>query len=161
MLSMSCAVHQRKYRTPTSVTVQSQLTVSDRQTISRGLAPSLSYRRIAKQLDRSVSKGSREVIRYSGRAQYPASIADEAVWDRQKRPKMCYLLTVLELRQFLAEKLSFQRSHEQISGWLKLRFSSERRLYVSHETICRSLHIQAWGVLKKELMQHLRPKRMK
>jgi IS30 family transposase len=111
-------------------------------------------------LDRSVSTVSREVARHGGRDQYRASTADKAAWEQAKRPKVCRLATIPELRQLLAEKLALQWSPEQISGWLKLRFPGDRRMQVSHETIYRSLYIQARGVLKKELMQHLRSKRM-
>ena len=47
-------------------------------------------------------------------------------------------------------------SPEQISGWLKIHFPHDESLRLSHETIYRSLFIQARGVLKKELMDHLR-----
>ncbi|WP_355661488.1 IS30 family transposase [Halomonas salifodinae] len=136
------------------------LTLSERETIFRGIAAGLSLRRIAKQLDRPVSTVSREVARHGGRGQYRASTADEAAWEQAKRPKVCHLATVPQLRELVAEKLSLQWSPEQISGWLKLRFPGDRRMQVSHETIYRSLYIQARGVLKKELMQHLRSRRM-
>ncbi len=103
---------------------------------------------------------SREVARHGGRDRYRASTADEAAWEDAKRPNVCHLATVPELRQLMAEKLALQWSLEQISGWLKLRFPRDRRMQVSHETIYRSLYIQARGVLKKELIQHLRYKRM-
>ncbi|WP_458527144.1 IS30 family transposase [Onishia taeanensis] len=136
------------------------LTLTERETISRGIAAGLSFRHIAKQLNRSVSTVSREVARHGGRNQYRASTADETAWEKAKRPKVCHLATVPELRQLVAEKLSLQWSPDQISGWLKLRFPGDRRMQVSHETIYRSLYIQARGVLKKELIQHLRSKRM-
>ncbi|MBR9879737.1 MAG: IS30 family transposase [Gammaproteobacteria bacterium] len=136
------------------------LTLAERETISRGIATGQSFRRIAQQLGRSVSTVSREVARHVGRDRYRASTADEAAWEHAKRPKVCHLATVPELRQLVAEKLALQWSPEQISGWLKLRFPRGRRMQVSHETIYRSLYIQARGVLKKELMQHLRYKRM-
>lgn len=136
------------------------LTLTERETISRGIAAGLSFRRIAEQLARPVSTVSREVARHGGRNQYRASTADEAAWEQAKRPKVCHLATVPELRQLVAEKLSLQWSPDQISGWLKLRFPGVRRMQVSHETIYRSLYIQAHGVLKKELIQHLRSKRM-
>lgn len=136
------------------------LTLADRETISRGIAAGLSFRRIAQQLGRSVSTVSREVARHGGRDQYRASTADEAAWEQAKRPKVCHLATSPALRQLVAEKLALQWSPEQISGWLKLRFPGDRCMQVSHETIYRSLYIQARGVLKKELMQHLRSKRM-
>src|SRR6267378_3538946 len=50
-------------------------------------------------------------------------------------------------------------SPEQISGWLTTQYSSDESMRVSHETIYRSLFIQARGVLKKELVGHLRSKR--
>jgi transposase, IS30 family len=50
-------------------------------------------------------------------------------------------------------------SPEQIAGWLKRKYCGEEHNQVSHETIYRSLFVQARGVLKKELMQHLRSKR--
>lgn len=136
------------------------LALSERETISRGIAADMSFRRIAKQLDRSVSTVSREVARHGGRGQYRASIADKAAWEQAKRPKRCHLATAPQLRELVAEKLSLQWSPEQVSGWLKLRFPEDRRMQVSHETIYRSLYIQTRGVLKKELMQHLRSKRM-
>jgi IS30 family transposase len=50
-------------------------------------------------------------------------------------------------------------SPEQISGWLKIQYPDDESMRVSHETIYRSLFIQARGVLKKELLGHLRSKR--
>jgi IS30 family transposase len=47
----------------------------------------------------------------------------------------------------------------QISGWLKTEYPHDESLRVPHETIYRSLFIQARGVLKKELLGHLRSKR--
>jgi IS30 family transposase len=50
-------------------------------------------------------------------------------------------------------------SPEQISGWLKHHYPNNESMRVSHETIYRSLFIQARCVLKKELMDYLRSKR--
>jgi IS30 family transposase len=52
-----------------------------------------------------------------------------------------------------------QWSPEQIAGWLKRTYPKESEKQVSHETIYRSLFIQARGVLKKELLEHLRARR--
>ena len=49
-----------------------------------------------------------------------------------------------------------QWSPEQIAGWLKHTYPCDESYHVSHETIYRSLFIQARGALKKELLQHLR-----
>jgi IS30 family transposase len=59
----------------------------------------------------------------------------------------------------VASKLILDWSPEQISGWLKTQYPDDESLRVSHETIYRSLFIQARGVLKKELIAHLRTKR--
>ncbi len=50
-------------------------------------------------------------------------------------------------------------SPEQIAGWLKRAHPQDEAYQVSHETIYRSLFVQARGVLKKELLRHLRSKR--
>jgi IS30 family transposase len=63
------------------------------------------------------------------------------------------------LRDIVASKLILDWSPEQISGWLKTRYPDHPSMRVSHETIYRSLFIQARGVLKKELMDYLRSKR--
>ena len=59
----------------------------------------------------------------------------------------------------VASKLVMDWSPEQISGWLKTQYPDDESMRVSHETIYRSLFIQARGVLKQELMEHLRSKR--
>ena len=56
-------------------------------------------------------------------------------------------------------KLQRKWSPEQVAGWLKRAFPGEAQYQVSHETIYRSLYIQARGALKKELLEHLRAKR--
>jgi IS30 family transposase len=46
-----------------------------------------------------------------------------------------------------------------IAGWLKRAHPEDEFYQVSHETIYRSLFVQARGVLKKELLRHLQSKR--
>jgi len=60
----------------------------------------------------------------------------------------------------IARKLKLKWSPEQIAGWLKREHPKEELKRVSHETIYRSLYIQARGVLKKDLLQYLRTKRV-
>ena len=64
-----------------------------------------------------------------------------------------------EAAKIVASKLILDWSPEQISGWLKTEYPEDNSMRVSHETIYRSLFIQARGVLKKELIRHLRSKR--
>ena len=134
------------------------LTLSEREEISRGIASHLSLRTIATQLERSPSTISREINRNGSLKHYRANQADKAAWVRAHRPKQCKLAGKPMLRQIVARKLRSNWSPEQIAGWLKREYLEERN-QVSHETIYRSLFIQARGVLKKELQQYLRTQR--
>src|SRR5712664_2682055 len=135
------------------------LTVVEREDISRGLASGSSIRDIANRLERAASTVSREVARHGGRPEYRANEADQRAWDSALRPKRCLLAIHVKLRKMVASKLILDWSPEQISGWLKSRYPDDESMRVSHETIYRSLFIQARGVLKKELVGHLRSKR--
>jgi transposase, IS30 family len=144
------AVRHRSLRT---------LTLAERENISRGIASGLSLREIAKSLQRAISTVSREVARHGGRPQYRATDADQKAWESALRPKRCRLAHHVKLQEIVADKLILDWSPEQISGWLKTEYPDDESMRVSHETIYRSLFIQARGVLKKELIQHLRFKR--
>ncbi len=132
------------------------LTLAEREEISRGLVAGLSFRTIAASLGRAPSTVSREINRNGGRQHYRASKADQAAWDRSRRPKTCKLVENRALAGIVAKKLKGLWSPEQIAGWLKYAYPSDENDQVSHETIYRSLFIQAGGALKKELLQHLR-----
>jgi IS30 family transposase len=135
------------------------LTLREREEISRGIVSGSSLRAIAKGLDRAVSTVSREVARHGGRCVYRANEADSQAWESALRPKRCLLAIHVKLRKIVASKLILDWSPQQISGWLKTQYPDDESLRVSHETIYRSLFIQARGVLKKELLGHLRSKR--
>jgi IS30 family transposase len=135
------------------------LTLAEREDISRGIASGSSLREIARGLDRAASTVSREISRHGGRPIYRAHEADEHAWDSALRPKPCLLTINRKLRDIVASKLILDWSPEQISGWLKIQYRDDESMRVSHETIYRSLFIQARGVLKKQLMDHLRSKR--
>ena len=133
------------------------LTLAEREDISRGIASGCSLRVIAQNLRRAPCTVSREVARHGGRAQYRAGAADQRAWDSALRPKPCLLATHNKLHRLVAGKLMQDWSPKQISGWLKQQ--DDESLRVSHQTIYRSLFIQARGALKIELIQHLRSKR--
>ena len=135
------------------------LTLAEREVISRGVTAHQSARSIAKLLGRSPSTVSREMSRNGGYDRYRATLADENAWARSRRPKCCKLATNPRLRQAVAGKLRLDWSPEQIAGWLKRTHPEDECNQVSHETIYRSLFVQARGVLKKELLSHLRSKR--
>jgi IS30 family transposase len=135
------------------------LSLIEREEISRGLTVGRSLRAIAALLGRAPSTISREVGRNGGIDRYRATVSDQSAWDRALRPKRCKLACHPSLRQAVSRKLCRKWSPEQIAGWLKRSFPDEERHRVSHETIYKSLYIQTRGVLKKELLEHLRAKR--
>ncbi|HXJ94651.1 MAG TPA: IS30 family transposase, partial [Terriglobia bacterium] len=132
------------------------LTLTEREEISRGVVEGRSIRSIAALLKRAPSTVSREIRRNGGREGYRASRADQAAWDRALRPKLCKLARNRPLAQLVASKLKLEWSPEQIAGWLKHTYPGDEAHQVSHETIYRSLFIQARGALKRELLEHLR-----
>lgn len=132
------------------------LSMAEREEISRGIVAGRSARSIATDLDRAPSTVSREIRRNGGRRRYRANNADQAAWDRARRPKACKLAQNPALARIVARKLRSRWSPRQIAGWLKHSYSDDENLQVSHETIYRTLFIQARGALKKELLQHLR-----
>lgn len=113
-------------------------------------------RQIARILGRPASTVSREVSRNKGRHRYRAADADDRAWRRGKRPKQCLLAKNPTLRRYVAARLREDWSPEQIAGVLKKRYPASKGMWVSHETIYRSLFVQARGVLAKELQRHLR-----
>jgi IS30 family transposase len=132
------------------------LTLAEREEISRAVVADQSIRSIAMSLGRAPSTISREINRNGGQECYRASKADHAAWDRAHRPKTCKLVENRTLAHIVAGKLQLLWSPEQIAGWLKRTYPDHENYQVSHETIYRSLFIQARGALKKELLQHLR-----
>ncbi len=136
------------------------LRLSEREDIWRGVVAGHSIRSIASALGRAPSTVSREINRNGGRRGYRASKADQAAWDRAHRPKRCKLVENRALARIVAKKLKRSWSPEQIAGGLKRTYADNEHYQVSHETIYRSLFIQARGALKKELLQHLRRKRV-
>jgi len=114
---------------------------------------------IARQLLRAPSTISREVGRNGGRAGYRAARSDQVTWDRALRPKLCKLACRRSLCRTILGKLERKWWPQQIAGWLKRTHPDDENARVSHETIHRSLFIQTRGVLKKELLAHLRATR--
>ncbi len=143
-------------RPPKRTRSKRALSLAEREEISRGVVTGRSLRSIAASLGRVPSTVSREVNRNGGRGCYRANQADQAAWGRAHRPKTCKLVENRALAGIVAKKLRGLWSPEQIAGWLKYAYPDDENFQVSHETIYRSLFIQARGALKKELLQHLR-----
>jgi IS30 family transposase len=136
------------------------LSMHEREEISRGLVAGLSLRKIATQLGRAPSTISREVCRNNGRSKYRAANADERAWRSACRAKPCRLAVNRSLQMVVAQKLSDNWSPQQISGWLKVEYVDNPPMRISHETIYKSLFVQARGVLRKELISRLRTRRL-
>ena len=137
----------------------SALKLEEREEISRGIAAGRSIRGIAGALGRSASTICREIERNGGLRAYRATRADKLAWERALRPKRCRLACHGRLRWRVAQKLALQWSPQQIAGWLKRQYPDDPDMRISHEAIYRSLFIQSRGVLKKELIAHLRTRR--
>ena len=135
------------------------LSFGEREEISRGIAAGDTFRAIARKVDRAVSTVSQEVARHGGRRHYRAAQADLEAWESARRPKRCLLACNQPLQRIVARKLKEDWSPQQIAGWLKDQYPGNPERWVSHETIYRSLFVQARGALKKELVGHLRSKR--
>ena len=146
-------------RPPEKARSRLALTIEEREEISRGIVANETVRSIAKMLNRSPSTISPEINRNGGKGGYRASKADEAAWDRAVRPKTCKLVQNPALAHIVAAQLKKLWSPAQIAGWLKVTYPNDENFQVSHETIYRSLFIQARGALTKELLQHLRRSR--
>ena len=132
------------------------LTLAEREEISRAMVSDESIRSIATRLGRAPSTICREIKRNGGCDGYRANRADEAAWGRARRPKRCKLRQNRALARIVAHKLRMLWSPEQIADWLKQTYPYDESHHVSHETIYRSLFIQARDALKKELLEHLR-----
>jgi IS30 family transposase len=135
------------------------LTLGEREEVSRGLVNGHSLRWIAAGLGRAPSTVSREVARNGGPGPYRAEASDRQAWRRALRPKACKLATHPHLRRIVATQLRHNWSPQQIAGWLKSTHPEDEAFWVSHETIYRSLFVQARGVLKRALIEHLRTHR--
>jgi IS30 family transposase len=135
------------------------LSLTEREEISRGVSAGEAIRAIARRLGRCGSTVSREIRRHGGPERYRAARADARAWDRARRPKVCRLAEYPPLRDQVAQGLALQWSPQQISAELVRRYPDDQSMRVSHETIYRTLFIQARGALKKELVAHLRTQR--
>src|SRR5256712_6810781 len=136
-----------------------ELTVGEREELSRGLAMGESCRAMARRLGRAPSTVSREVHRNGGRQSYRAAEADVAAVRRRRRPKPGKLALSSALRAEVEARLQLHWSPKQISAWLKREYSDSPQMQISPETIYVSLYVQGRGSLRAELSKHLRTRR--
>ena len=133
-----------------------RLSEAEREEISRGLDAMESLREIAARLHRAPSTLSREVAANGGRKVYRAWRAEKNAVLRARRPKREKLSTSVRLRREVERGLSQRWSPQQIAARLVADYPDDVEMRVSHETIYRSLFVQARGALRKELTAYLR-----
>jgi len=133
-----------------------QLSLADREEILRGLLAGEAFREMATRLGRAPSTISREVGKNGGRRCYRVSRAEDAAVRHARRPKPYKLVENQTLRREVERRLSLRWSPQQISARLVRDYPDDQEMRVSHETIYRSLFVQARGALRKELAACLR-----
>jgi IS30 family transposase len=136
-----------------------QLTLAEREEISRGIAAGLSGRTIARRINRPSSTVSREIARNGGRDAYRALVADAAAFERARRPKLSKLATNPELRGVVADKLDDDWSPQQIAQWLRQEFRGDAAMRISHESIYRDLYMPSRKVFDASMFHRLRSER--
>lgn len=133
-----------------------RLSLAEREELSRRLLARESLRRIAIRLGRATSTVSRDVASNGGRDAYRAWRAEKTSTSRARRPKASKLATNPRLRREVERRLGERWSPQQIAARLVQDYPDEPEMRVSHETIYRSLFVQARGALRKELTACLR-----
>lgn len=133
-----------------------RLSLADREELSRGLVAGDSLRTIATRLGRAPSTISREVVWNGRRSDYRAWRADRDAVRRGQRPKPSKLAVDSRLCREVERGLRAEWSPQQIAARLIRDYPEDMAMRVSHETIYRTLFIQARGALRKELTACLR-----
>jgi IS30 family transposase len=128
----------------------------EREEISRGLLAGESLRAIAKRLRRAPSTVSRDVGWSGSRGRYRAWRSDSEAVERGRRPKPSKLATDSRLCREVERGLRVHWSPQQIAARLICDYPDDLAMRVSHETIYKTLFIQARGALRKELTACLR-----
>jgi len=133
-----------------------RLSLADREELSRGLVAGDSFRTIATRLRRAPSTISREVAWSGTRSRYRAWRADSEATRRGQRPKPAKLAVDARLCREVERGLRARWSPQQIAARLICDYPDDLNMRVSHETIYRTLFVQARGALRKELTACLR-----
>ena len=133
-----------------------RLSLAEREEISRGLRAGDSRRAIAQRLGRAPSTVSREVAGNGAPLGYRAWRAERRALWMARRPKVAKLARCPRLRAAVERLLAQRWSPEQIAHRLPLEHPADGEMRVSHETIYRSLFVQARGALRRELTACLR-----
>ena len=131
------------------------LKLADREEISLGIARGETYTQIARRLGRCVSTVTREVAKNGGSDSYRATDAQLKAYKCARRPKG-FKFEDPRLQKVVTHYLQRLWSPEQIAKRLPIEFPDDPMMWVSHETIYKSIYVQGRGELKTELYRCLR-----
>ena len=133
-----------------------RLSALEREEIRAGLERSESLRRVAARLGRAPSTVSREVNLNGGREAYRAWRAGDRAAEQARRPKPAWFLRCPQGWAETQRMLRLGWSPQQIAARFRADHPLQRELWVSAETIYRSIYVQGRGQLRKELAECLR-----
>jgi transposase, IS30 family len=138
-----------------------RLSLEDRMEIKIGLERGETMRAIGGRIGRNASTICREVNSNGGREHYRPFRAHKQACEKARRPKPTKLSANDTLRQLVTAELECLRSPQQIAAKLRADFDDRPEMWVSHETIYKSLYVQGRGELRRELYRCLRTGRAK
>ena len=133
-----------------------RLSLDDRVNIKVWLEAGESFTEIARRLGRATSTVSREVGGRQGRSLYTPMAMHRRAGERARRPKATKLAASAELCSRVIGDLEQLWSPSQICTRLRAEFADRPEMWVSHETIYKSIYIQGRGELRRELARCLR-----
>ena len=115
------------------------LSFGEREEMLGGLLRRIHSAPLPGELNRAVSTVSQEVARHGGRRGIGLLRPTRQAWKSARRPKPCLLGQNQQLQRIVAVKLEQDWSPQQIAGWLREHYPGHPEMWVSHETIYRSL----------------------
>jgi IS30 family transposase len=133
-----------------------RLSLEDRVEIKIALEAGASFAAIGRRLGWATSTISREVGGRPGRRTYAPMAAHRRAHQRARRPKATKLAANPQLCRRVIEDLEQWWSPTQICTRLRHEFADRPEMWVSPETIYKSLYIQGRGELRRELARCLR-----
>jgi len=133
-----------------------RLSLDDRVSIKVWLEAGETFVEMGRRLRRATSTISREVGGRAGRARYAPMAAHRRAGERARRPKPTKLAANPALCARVIGDLEQLWSPTQICTRLRTEFALHPEMWVSHETIYKSIYIQGRGELRRELARCLR-----
>lgn len=134
------------------MTTRKQLTLADREDISRGLAEQMTFTQIARRLGRNPSIISREVARHGGPSAYRAAAAGQSAQTARARPKTLAVDRDPRRRAEVGRLMRAGWSPAAIAGRLRREHPTDKVLHVSHEAIYTWVYAQPVSSLARQLL---------